>query len=87
MKVSSASTAAAFGAEGRQRAVGHGLADAVHEEPSGLHGAAEAPLDLPRRDTLLADADQMDHLQPQVQRRCDVFEDGPIATVKGFWQA
>src|SRR6202042_3665390 len=53
----------------------HNLADAVDEEPSGFHAAIEGPLDLAGADALLAAADELDRLQPQVQREMAVLED------------
>ena len=53
----------------------HDLADAVRQEPSGLHAAIEHPLDLAGADALLAGAHQVDGLQPQMQREMAVLED------------
>ena len=47
------------------------------KEPRSLHAALEHPLNLAGRDTLLAGAHQMDHLQPQVQGQVRRLEDSP----------
>ena len=67
----------AFASDGRQpRPLAHDFADAVHEEPSGLHAAIEGPLDLPGPNALLAGANELDRLQPKMQRKMAVLEDG-----------
>ena len=69
--------AAATGAELLQIASGHGFADTVAKEPSGLHGALKHPLDLTGADALLGGAEEVDDLQPQVKRQVAGLEDGP----------
>src|SRR5580700_5493178 len=53
----------------------HDLADAVHEEPSGFHAAIEGPLYLAGGNALFRPADELDGLQPQMQREMAIFED------------
>ena len=53
----------------------HDLADAVGQEPSGFHAAIEGPLNLAGANALLAGADKLDGLKPQVQREVAVLED------------
>jgi hypothetical protein len=62
----------------------HGLADAMPEEPSGLHAAAKHSLDLPSRNAFLAGAHQVDDLEPQVQRQVAILEKGAHADRKGL---
>jgi hypothetical protein len=71
-----APSSAAFPAQ-RARGVRwlHNLADAVGEKPRGLHAAIEGPLNLAGRDTLLAAADKLDGLKPQVKREMAILED------------
>src|SRR5687768_18601482 len=45
----------------------HGLTDAMPEKPRGLHAAPEHPLNLAGADALLAGAEQVNNLKPQVQ--------------------
>lgn len=59
--------------------VNHGFTDAMSEEPCGLHGALQHPLDLAGADALLAGAHQMNDLQPQVKWQMGRLEDGPLA--------
>lgn len=74
----------AFAAQRSQRTTLHGLANAMGQEPSGLHAALQHPLNLPGRDALLAGAHQVDHLQPQMQGQVRGFEDGPDPDGEGF---
>ena len=67
----------AFAAQGINRSVLHRFADAMGQEPCSLHAALEHPLNLAGRDSLLAGAHQMDHLQPQVQGKVRRLEDSP----------
>lgn len=62
----------------------HSLPDAMAEEPSGFHAAAEGPLKLAGADTLLAAAHQVDGLQPDVQRDMTGLEDGPHTDGEGL---
>jgi len=62
----------------------HDLADAVGQEPSGLHAAIEGPLDLPGADPLLAATDQLDGLEPQMQREVAVLENRADADGEGL---
>lgn len=66
---------------GREDAVllGHGLANAMGQEPRRLHGAFQHPLNLAGADPLLARAHQVDDLQPQMQRQMRGLEDSPLA--------
>ena len=61
---------------GWRRSALHDLADAVHQEPSGFHAAIERALNLPGTDALLAGGDELDRLQPQMQREMAVLENG-----------
>src|SRR5262249_36541364 len=51
-----------------QAAIGHGLADAMPEEPCRLHAALKGSLDLARCEAFLRGAEQVDDLKPDVQR-------------------
>lgn len=53
----------------------HDFADSMGQEPSGLHAAIEGPLNLAGRDALLACGNELDGLEPQVQREMAVLED------------
>jgi len=62
----------------------HDLADAMSEEPSGLHAAIKRPLNLPGADALLAGDDQLNGLQPRVQREMAVLENRADPHGKGL---
>jgi hypothetical protein len=62
----------------------HDLADAVHEEPSGFHAAIERPLYLAGRDAFLRATNELDGLQPQVQREVAILEDRADANREGL---
>jgi len=47
----------------------------VHQEPSGFHAAIERPLHLSSADTLLALANDVDRLKPEMQRKMAILED------------
>jgi hypothetical protein len=57
-------------------AVAHGLADAVREEPCGLQGDAQGPVELVAAHALLGGAEQRDRLEPQPQRDVAALEHG-----------
>jgi hypothetical protein len=59
---------ATFATHRRQAAVLHGFADAMAQEPSGLHAASEGPLKLAGADAFLTAAHHVNGLQPDVQR-------------------
>lgn len=67
---------ATIGAERRQVAIGHGLADTMPHEPSGFEGDAQGAVQLVRADTLLARHNQEDRLQPDVHLDVARLEDG-----------
>jgi hypothetical protein len=55
----------------------HGLADAMGHEPSGFQGHTHSPVDLVAADPLLARCDEVNGLEPNVQRDMAGFEYGP----------
>lgn len=57
--------------------VSHGFANAMAEEPGSFHAAPKHPLNLSGRDALLAGAEQVNDLKPQVQRQVTILEDRP----------
>jgi hypothetical protein len=62
----------------------HGFADAMPQEPSGLHAAIEHPLNLASADAFLAGTHQMDDLKPEVKRQMAGFEYGAHADGERF---
>ena len=77
----------AFAADRRADAVIrglHDLANAMGQEPCGLHAAIEGPLYLPCRNAFLARHDELDRLQPKMEGKVAVFEDAAYAHRKSF---
>lgn len=73
--------------EGRKEDVAfffHSFTDAMAEEPSGLHAAAEGPLKLAGADTFLAAGHQVDGLKPDAQRDVAAFKNGAHADGEGL---
>lgn len=58
------------------------LTDAMAEEPCGLHGTLQHPLDLTGTDAFLGCAEQVDDLKPQMQRQVRGFKDRTDANRK-----
>src|SRR5262245_59671387 len=52
----------------------HDFPDAMHQEPCGLHAAVEGALNLPSADSFLTRGDELDSLQPEMQREMTVLE-------------
>lgn len=67
----------AFAAERAGTAFVHRLADTMTDEPAGLDIDAENAMKLVRADPLLAGADEMNRLEPDMQWNVARFEDGP----------
>ena len=72
-------------AHGRKLAGSHSLADAMAEEPSGFQATAESALKLASADALLARAEQIDCLKPDIQLHMAGLENGSHAD--GEWLA
>lgn len=61
----------------------HGFPDAHGHKPSGLEGDAHSPVDLVGADPLFAGCDQVDGLQPDMERHMAALEHG--ANLHGEW--
>lgn len=65
----------------------HGEPDTMAQKPRRFHAAIEHPLDLTGGDAFLAATEQVNDLEPKVQRQVRGLKIVPIRTVKGFLQA
>jgi hypothetical protein len=63
----------------------HCLPDTHSKEPCGFHAALEHPLDLTGANAFLAGAEQVDHLQPQVQAEVAILENGAHTHREGLF--
>jgi hypothetical protein len=68
----------AFSAKRRHDAAFHRFTDAVREEPSGLQCASEHPIKLVAGNALFAGAKQVNGLQPKVQFKVAILENGAV---------
>ena len=68
----------------RERAIAHGLADAMREEPRTLEGYPKGAVKLIARNSFFRRAKQVDRLQPQMQRNVRGLEDGFHAHGEGL---
>lgn len=74
----------ASAAHGLKMAAPHGLTDAMREEPSRLDGDAQHTGKLMAADALLARAEKLDRLQPQMQLKVGGLENGADAHGEGL---